>query len=79
MHILAVGIFLKNKGGKHMKLRDQLPELVGETAWLNGKTNERELVCDKPTLIHFWSLMTVTYVRKQCLKSMRLKTNIKKI
>ena len=37
MHILAVGIFLKNEGGKNMKLRDQLPELEGATAWLNGE------------------------------------------
>lgn len=39
-----------------MKLRDQMPELVGETAWLNGQTSREELVGEKPTLIHFWSV-----------------------
>lgn len=39
-----------------MKLREIMPELVGETAWLNGKKTKSELVGEKPTLIHFWSV-----------------------
>jgi thiol-disulfide isomerase/thioredoxin len=39
-----------------MRLRDQMPELDGATAWLNGRTSKRELVGEKPTLIHFWSV-----------------------
>ncbi|REB09619.1 TlpA family protein disulfide reductase [Sporosarcina sp. BI001-red] len=39
-----------------MKLRDQMPELVGATAWLNGEVTKTELVGEKPTLIHFWSV-----------------------
>lgn len=39
-----------------MKLRDQMPELEGEKAWLNGKVSKADLVGDKPTLIHFWSI-----------------------
>lgn len=39
-----------------MKLRADMPELQGETAWLNGQVTKSELVGDKPTLIHFWSI-----------------------
>ena len=39
-----------------MKLREQMPELEGATAWLNGKKTKAELVGEKPTLIHFWSV-----------------------
>ena len=39
-----------------MKLRDQMPELNGATAWLNGKQTKAQLVGEKPTLIHFWSV-----------------------
>lgn len=39
-----------------MKLRAEMPELQGETAWLNGQVTKSELVGDKPTLIHFWSI-----------------------
>lgn len=39
-----------------MKLREQLPELTGATAWLNGEVTKSELVGEKPTLIHFWSV-----------------------
>ncbi|MGE7622000.1 TlpA disulfide reductase family protein [Viridibacillus sp. NPDC096237] len=39
-----------------MKLRAQMPELVGETAWLNGKVSKENLIGNKPTLIHFWSV-----------------------
>lgn len=33
-----------------------MPELQGATAWLNGETSKSELVGEKPTLIHFWSV-----------------------
>ncbi|MCZ2257171.1 TlpA family protein disulfide reductase [Sporosarcina sp. G11-34] len=39
-----------------MKLRELMPELVGETAWLNGEKTKAELIGEKPTLIHFWSV-----------------------
>ncbi|MGM9966639.1 TlpA disulfide reductase family protein [Rummeliibacillus sp. TYF005] len=39
-----------------MKLRSEMPELVGEVAWLNGQVSKADLVGEKPTLIHFWSI-----------------------
>lgn len=38
-----------------LKLRSQMPELEGATAWLNGEVQKSDLQ-DKPTLIHFWSI-----------------------
>ncbi|MED1862324.1 TlpA disulfide reductase family protein [Fictibacillus nanhaiensis] len=39
-----------------MKLREQMPELDGATTWLNEKVTKEELVGEKATLIHFWSV-----------------------
>ncbi len=39
-----------------MKLRAQMPEITGATNWLNGQFTKEELVGEKPTLIHFWSV-----------------------
>lgn len=39
-----------------MKLREQMPELTGATEWLNGEVTKEQLVGEKPTLIHFWSV-----------------------
>lgn len=39
-----------------MKLREQMPELTGATEWLNGEVTKAQLVGEKPTLIHFWSV-----------------------
>lgn len=39
-----------------MKLREPMPELNGAVDWLNGQVTKEELVGDKPTLIHFWSI-----------------------
>lgn len=39
-----------------MKLREQMPELKGATAWLNGEVSKADLIGDKPTMIHFWSV-----------------------
>ncbi|GAF14665.1 hypothetical protein JCM19046_980 [Bacillus sp. JCM 19046] len=39
-----------------LKLRSQLPELTGATEWLNGQVTKEDLLGDKPTLIHFWSI-----------------------
>ncbi|MGX9133495.1 TlpA disulfide reductase family protein [Rummeliibacillus sp. JY-2-4R] len=39
-----------------MKLRSEMPELDGEVAWLNGEVSKSDLVGEKPTLIHFWSI-----------------------
>lgn len=39
-----------------MKLRQPMPELTGAKEWLNGEVTREELIGDKPTLIHFWSV-----------------------
>ena len=39
-----------------MKLRAPMPELEGATEWLNGEVTKAELIGEKPTLIHFWSI-----------------------
>ncbi|HWK22660.1 MAG TPA: TlpA disulfide reductase family protein [Ureibacillus sp.] len=39
-----------------MKLRSQMPDLKGEAAWLNGKVQRTDLIGEKPTIIHFWSI-----------------------
>ncbi|MBL4952515.1 TlpA family protein disulfide reductase [Neobacillus sp. YIM B02564] len=39
-----------------MKLREPMPELTGAAEWLNGQVTREELVGEKPTLIHFWSI-----------------------
>jgi thiol-disulfide isomerase/thioredoxin len=39
-----------------MKLRSLMPELKGATAWVNGKMKRENLIGEKLTLIHFWSV-----------------------
>ncbi|MRX71582.1 redoxin domain-containing protein [Bacillus lacus] len=39
-----------------MKLRQPMPDLTGATEWLNGELTKNELIGEKPTLIHFWSI-----------------------
>ncbi|TDL80112.1 TlpA disulfide reductase family protein [Peribacillus frigoritolerans] len=39
-----------------MKLREQMPELNGAAEWLNGQQTKEDLIGEKPTLIHFWSV-----------------------
>jgi thiol-disulfide isomerase/thioredoxin len=39
-----------------MRLREPMPELTGATAWINGEVTREELVGNKPSLIHFWSI-----------------------
>ncbi|MCL7746292.1 redoxin domain-containing protein [Halalkalibacter alkaliphilus] len=39
-----------------LKLRSQMPELQGASAWLNGEVTKDELIGKKPTLFHFWSI-----------------------
>ncbi|TFE00325.1 TlpA family protein disulfide reductase [Jeotgalibacillus salarius] len=39
-----------------MKLRAPMPELDGAVKWLNGEVSREDLVGEKPTLIHFWSV-----------------------
>ncbi|WP_044337554.1 TlpA family protein disulfide reductase [Rossellomorea aquimaris] len=39
-----------------MKLREPMPDLTGATEWLNGEVTKGDLVGEKPTLIHFWSI-----------------------
>lgn len=41
---------------RKLKVRDQMPELSGATEWLNGELTKVDLVGEKPTLIHFWSV-----------------------
>jgi thiol-disulfide isomerase/thioredoxin len=33
-----------------------MPELTGATEWLNGEVTKDQLIGEKPTLIHFWSI-----------------------
>ena len=39
-----------------MKLREPMPELTGAVEWLNGQVEKKDLVGEKPTLFHFWSI-----------------------
>ncbi|MCJ7841694.1 TlpA family protein disulfide reductase [Lederbergia sp. NSJ-179] len=39
-----------------MKLRAPMPALEGATAWINGERTKDQLVGEKPTLIHYWSI-----------------------
>lgn len=39
-----------------MKLRSPMPELEGATTWLNGVVSKEDLVGEKPTIVHFWSV-----------------------
>jgi thiol-disulfide isomerase/thioredoxin len=39
-----------------MALKSQMPELEGASTWLNGEVKKSDLVGNKPTLIHFWSI-----------------------
>ncbi|MBM7603557.1 thiol-disulfide isomerase/thioredoxin [Metabacillus crassostreae] len=39
-----------------MKLREQMPELSGATDWLNSEVTKEQLIGEKPTLFHFWSI-----------------------
>jgi len=39
-----------------MKLREPMPALAGATEWLNGQVTREDLIGEKPTLIHYWSI-----------------------
>jgi thiol-disulfide isomerase/thioredoxin len=39
-----------------MRLRSDMPELTGATQWINGEVSKSDLIGNKPTLIHFWSV-----------------------
>ncbi|MFB1081294.1 TlpA family protein disulfide reductase [Jeotgalibacillus sp. JSM ZJ347] len=39
-----------------MKLRAPMPELDGAVKWLNDEVTREDLVGEKPTLVHFWSV-----------------------
>ncbi|MBT2644848.1 TlpA family protein disulfide reductase [Bacillus sp. ISL-41] len=39
-----------------MRLRQPMPEITGAAEWLNGEVTREQLVGEKPTLIHFWSI-----------------------
>lgn len=39
-----------------MRLRQPMPEISGAAQWLNGEFTRGQLVGEKPTLIHFWSI-----------------------
>ncbi|MQR96119.1 TlpA disulfide reductase family protein [Fictibacillus phosphorivorans] len=39
-----------------MRLRSDMPELNGATQWINGEVSKSDLIGNKPTLIHFWSV-----------------------
>src|SRR5690625_3169257 len=49
-----------------MRLRDEMPELVGATIWYNSDPiRKRDLIGKKPTLFHYWSVSC-----DSCKKSM---------
>ncbi|WNB91626.1 TlpA disulfide reductase family protein [Bacillus sp. NEB1478] len=39
-----------------MRLRADMPEFNGATEWINGEVKKSDLIGDKPTLVHFWSV-----------------------
>ncbi|MFB5660755.1 TlpA disulfide reductase family protein [Alteribacillus sp. HJP-4] len=39
-----------------LKLRSEMPDITGATAWYNGEVTKDDLIGDKPTLFHFWSV-----------------------
>lgn len=39
-----------------LRLREPMPEMHGATEWLNAEVTREQLVGEKPTLIHFWSI-----------------------
>lgn len=39
-----------------MRLRAEMPDFNGATEWLNGEVTKSDLIGDKPTLVHFWSV-----------------------
>ncbi|MFC7373604.1 TlpA disulfide reductase family protein [Fictibacillus iocasae] len=39
-----------------MRLRDEMPEFNGAAEWINGEVSKSELIGEKPTLVHFWSV-----------------------
>ncbi|MRX72904.1 redoxin domain-containing protein [Bacillus lacus] len=39
-----------------MKLREEMPALTGATQWINDEVTKDELLGDKATLFHFWSV-----------------------
>jgi thiol-disulfide isomerase/thioredoxin len=39
-----------------MRLRQPMPEISGAKEWLNGEVTREQLIGEKPTLIHFWSI-----------------------
>lgn len=39
-----------------LKLREEMPEINGATTWINGELTKQELIGEKPTLVHFWSV-----------------------
>jgi len=48
--------FSKEERDRLMKLREPMPELEGATEWLNGQMTKEDLIGEKPTLIHYWSI-----------------------
>jgi len=43
-------------GGVSMRLRTPMPELTSATTVLNNPVTREELIGERPTLIHFWSV-----------------------
>lgn len=53
-----------------MRLRSLMPELDGATTWLNGEVRREDLIGEKPTLIHFWSVSC--YLCKEEMKDINI-------
>ncbi len=50
-----------------MRLRSPIPELEDASNWINGYVTRTDLIGEKPTLIHFWSVSCY-----QCKESMKI-------
>lgn len=44
------------KEGNTIRLYEEIPELTGATAWVNGEKNKKDLIGQKLILVHFWSV-----------------------
>jgi len=47
------------RGGKRIKLREVMPEFLEETSWFNRTVTKEDLIGEKPSIVHFWSVSCV--------------------
>ncbi|GGH78092.1 thiol-disulfide isomerase/thioredoxin [Pullulanibacillus pueri] len=39
-----------------MRIREKMPAIPGAATWINHEVSREELIGEKPTLVHFWSV-----------------------